>query len=462
MHRSLSAPRTSPWVCILLFTALSAAYHSNLRPIASGDTLPASLIPISVWLDHTVLLDRFGPWVETHKEYSWVASRIRGHYYSSYPIAGPLLATPLYFPLSAFRGLRDWDPGSLIALARILEKLAATAIAAVSAVLMLLLLKHLTSDSWAWGLTLLYALGTEAWSTSSQALWQHTTGQFAIIGALLFLERWSEQRRSPVTLVLCGACAALALMIRPSNVVLLPAIVAALFAIRARVLDYLLFILSPFAGGLLLLAYNIYVFRSPSGAYLLDWFHGDFWDALSGSLFSPGRGLLVYTPAAIFALSALLPKAATARHKHNAVFMASIVFVILHFLVIANYRFWWGGYCWGPRLLSEIMPPLVVLMAVGTPALEAPWAKRSFAVLAIYGCLIQTLGVYFYPKGHWDHLPVPVDQAPGRVWSWRDNPIIRTAAAGPVWEPYAIMGAGLRGGPAGAARRMRELDINAY
>ena len=101
-------------------------------------------------------------------------------------------------------------------------------------------------------------------------------------------------------------------------------------------------------------------------------------------------------------------------------------------------------------------------MALGTPVLEAPWAKRSFAILAIYGCLIQALGVYFYPKGHWDNLPVSVDQAPGRLWSWSDNPIGRTAAGGPVWEPYAIVRAALLGGTKGAAERMRELEINPF
>ena len=113
-------------------------------------------------------------------------------------------------------------------------------------------------------------------------------------------------------------------------------------------------------------------------------------------------------------------------------------------------------------MLAEIMPPVVVLMALGTPALEASWVKRSFAVLALYGCLIQALGVYFYPKGHWDNLPVSVDKAPGRLWDWRDNPIVRTAAGGPVWEPYAIVRAALSGGTKGAAERMRELEINPF
>ena len=406
---------------LFLFVGLSIVYHSNLRPIASGDSFPAALLPFSMLFDHSVRLDRFGAWVDGHPRYSSVVVRIRGHYYSGYPIAGPVLTAPLYAPLLVVRGrLEKWRPEALIALARILEKFAAVAITAFSAVLLLALLRRLTSDAWAWALTLVYALGAVACSTSSQALWQHTTGQLAIIGALLFLARRQ--------LWFCGACVACALMIRPSNIVLLPAIVAALLAIQARASDYIRFTILPAVGGLVVLAYNLYVFGNASGGYPLAWFDGNFMSGLSGILFSPGRGLLIYTPIALFALAAFLPSATVARGKHRALFVASVAFVTLHCLVIAKFRIWWGGYCWGPRLLAEIMPPVFVLIALGSRALETPWAKRSFAVLAIYGCLIQALGLYFYPKGHWDNVPVPVDKAPERAWNWRDNPIVRTAA----------------------------------
>ena len=123
-----------------------------------------------------------------------VVHQARGHYFSLYPdwrsVAGvaALLADGL---LSA---LRHWDPGSLVMLARIAEKFAAAAIAALSAVFLLLLLKRITTAPWAWCLTLVYALATETWSISSQALWQHGPGELAIIGCFYCLQRWSEDR----------------------------------------------------------------------------------------------------------------------------------------------------------------------------------------------------------------------------------------------------------------------------
>lgn len=448
---------------VLLFVALSFIYHSNLRPIPSGDTLCTSLIPLSLLLDHTVTLDRFAPWLLSHLSYAHnVLRHIGGHYYAGYPIGGAVLVTPLYLPLLGFPGLRHWDPGSLVALARILEKFAATSIAAFSAVALLLLLKRITSPYWAWFLTLVNALATLTWSTASQALWQHTTGQLAILGSLLFQESWLQKRESRGTLWACGACTAGALLIRPSNIILLAALAAAFWLARARLLEWLRWAAIPAAGGLAVLAYNLYFFRIPTGNYTFAMWNSPMYQGLIGLILSPGRGVLFYTPVVLFAVCAFLPASRATRRKHAPLMAAVTVFSALHYLVMSRVLGWWGGYCWGPRYLTEIMPLLVILIALGIPALEQPWVKRAFAVAVVYSVLIEALGVYFYPKGHWDNTPVPVDKAWRRNWDWRDNPIRRTLAAGPTWEPYVIVGAALTGGTEAAARKMRETDIHLY
>lgn len=448
---------------LLLFAGLTVVYHSNLRPIPSGDSLCTSLVPLSILLDHSVLLDRFGPWLFSHVPYTREVIRFKGgHYYSGYPIAGGVFVTPLYLPLLAVPALRHWGPESLVVLARILEKFAAAAIAAFSTVLMLALLLRLTSRYWAWRLTLIYALATATWSIASQALWQHTTVELAIVGAMYFLEAWWRNRESRRALWLCGACAACALMIRPGEVVALFAIAAALLAARARLLDYLRFLALPALGGLVALAYNLYFFRNPTGTYTFGMWAGSALKGAVGLLVSPGRGLLIFMPVAAFALCAFLPAAADARRKHAPLLLASTTLLVLHFLVVSRVNLWWGGYCWGPRYLTEIMPLLVILMALGSAELERPWLKRSLAVVAVYCVLIQALGVYFYPNGHWDDTPVPVDQAGYRVWDWRDNPIRRTLDAGPLWQPYVIVATAVNDGFPAASQKMRELGVHLY
>ncbi len=452
--------RLRPYV--LLFLGLTVVYHANFRPVDSSDSFPGALVPLAIVLDHTICLDRFMPWLRGHVWYTpYVTRQAGGHFYSSYPIGGPLLVSPLYAPV-ALLGLRDWDTASLVMFARIAEKFAAVAVAALSAILLLLLLKRITTTPWAWCLALVYALATETWSISSQALWQHGPGELAIIGCFYCLERWSEDRARGEWLWFCGVCATAAFVIRPTNLVLLAALVLALSLVKATFAQQIRLLALPLLGGLLLMGYNWYVFQRVSGGYAVAVLGGSVVRGLAGLFLSPGRGLLIYTPVALFAFSAFLPRASAARRRHNALLVTAVVFIILESLVISRSIIWWGGYCWGPRLLAEIIPPLAVLMAIGVRAMDRPWPRRAFAVLALYSVLIQAVGVFFYPNGHWDGIPEGVDAAHGRLWNWRDNPIARTIRGGLYWQPYAIVDAAFTGGIAAARLRMRELNVNPY
>jgi hypothetical protein len=449
--------RLRPYV--LLFMGLNVVYHANLRPIDSSDSLGAALIPFAVVLDHQITLDRFEPWMRGHL---WFAPAVirdaHGHAFSSYPIGAPLLVSPLYLPLASM--VRGWDPGSLVILARITAKFAASAIAALSAVLLLLLLKRITTTGWAWCLTLEYALATETWSISSQAMWQHGPGELAIIGSFYALERWSEDRARNGWLWICGASTAMAFMIRPTNLVLMPAILLALLLVRTKFLEFLRFLALPILGGALLTSYNFYVFDRISGGYATDLLKGSAYEGLAGIFLSPGRGLLWYTPVAMFALFAFSRRAAGARRQHRPIFVTAVAFIGCYAVSICRSTSWWGGYSWGPRLLTEIVPPLIVLMALGVSVIDRAWLRSACVALSLYSVLIQGIGVFLYPNGRWDGTPEPIDKSPGRLWAWADNPIARTVSGGLYWQPYAIAGAALTGGLPAAQRRMRELNIN--
>ncbi len=453
--------RARPYV--LLFLLLSLVYHSNLRPIPAGDTLPGSLIPFSILLDHTLTLDRFGPYMTERISYgSDVLHKSGPHWYSVYPIVGPVLATPLYLPIKLVPRIAQLSPGTLIAVARVAEKIVAVALAAAAAVALLFLLRRLTSERGAWILTFLFALGTGNWSTSSQALWQHTFGQLAIIGCLYAIERFGVANADPRWYWIAGAFAAYALAIRGTNLVLLPVLALVLWLKPARPMDYVRVFAPAGLAIALTAAYNLAVFHSFAGGYPANPLQGGIIEGLLGILLSPGRGLLIYTPIAVFALGAFTSRARESRQNHRLVVVAASAFSLLHIAFIAIWPLWWGGYCWGPRLLTEILAPLMVLIAIGLPAIESGPLKYAFATAALYGCLIQAVGVYCYPKGHWDNSPTSVDDDHARLWDWADNPIRRTAHAGIASEPYSILTAAVTEGWPAAVKKLRELGINPY
>jgi hypothetical protein len=446
-----------------LFLLLSAVYHSNLRPIASGDSLPSSLIPFSILLDGSIALDRFGPYISEHVWYSSaVLYKTDRHWYSVYPIAGPALVTPLYIPVAFVSWIGRQPPSTVISIARIAEKVMAAALTAAAAIALLFLLLRLTSGRAAWMLMLVFALGTGSWSTSSQALWQHTFGQLPIIGCLYSIERWRTRDSQARWYWIAGAFGACALAIRPTNVALLPALVVALWLQPAPLMHYVRVLLLPALASAMVSAYNFAVFHNVTGSIYAVKLGERFFDGLLGLLLSPGRGLLIYTPVSIFALAAFAPRGRESREQHRPVVIAATAFSLFHIAFTAMWPVWWGGYCWGPRLLTEILAPVMVLIAVGLPAIRGRGLMWTFAGTALYCFLIQALGVYCYPKGRWDHLPISVNDDPARLWNWADNPVTRTAHGGVAWEPYSIVAAAATGGLPAAARKLQQLGINAY
>jgi len=444
----------------LLFVFLTFVYHSNLRPIAAGDSIGASLIPFSVVLDHSITLDRFGPRLQDHRKYPWL-TRSHGHFYSGYPIAGAVFVSPLYLPAALIPAVRRMPPDSLMMLARIVEKFTAVALTAAAVIWMLVLLLRLVPAGWAWVLTLVFALCTSMWATSSQALWQHTFGVVAIVGFLDFLARW-EEHRAPRWAWCCGAAVGAAAMIRPSNAFLLIALAAALWLSRGRGADLVRFFVPALAGVLAVVSYNVWIFGTVRGGYPVSVLSGGgrSW-GWAGVLISPGRGLLVFTPIVIFALGAFLPRARENRKRHMAVVTACACFVVCQIALIGKSSSWAGGTCWGPRLLTETVPALMVLVAVGTPAIRGA-GRYAFAALALYCLFIQALGVYYFPKGYWDSMPLREARHSDRMWDWSDNPIRRTLNAGPAWEPYVIVETAWEKGLPAASQRLRAYGISAY
>lgn len=445
------------WLALIL----TFVYHSNLRPVASGDSLPTALLPFSLVLDHSLNLDRFEQWLRSDVPYRGaVTVRTNGHTYSQYPVGLPVLISPLYIPPAV--AMSAWSPGSIASFARIYEKFVAVLLAVAAVLLLYSLLKRLTTLRWARWLALVFALGTSCWSTASQALFQHTGSQLLIVATLVAIERWIRTDRYAM-LWLAGLAAGLAVTVRLSNGLLAAAVLAAMLVRRRPSRELAGFSVLPLAGAAALTAFNHATVGTIFGFMYHRPFTGDLLSGLAGILFSPGRGLLVYSPALVFALAGVPMMASARRSSTGFLALAAGLFALFHVLVVAKWHMWWGGYCWGPRLLTELMAPLVVLIAAGMPRIERHrLLVAALAVLAAVSIFFHAIGAYCYPKGHWDHLPVSVDVDQSRLWDWRDNPIARTLRGGIAYEPYVIVWEAVRHGLDPARQKMEELGVRPF
>ncbi len=433
---------------VCLFAIAFFVYNLNLRPIPSGDTAPAALLPLTLVAGHTLTLDRFADWYKRteHMHPVWLKHGRDGHYYSSFPIALPLLLTPLYTPL-AFLDIQQMPAGLVVLLARICEKISASLVAALSVVAFLALARKLTDSRTAWLLALVYAFASPTWSISSQALWQHGAGELALILGLLCLVRAADFPGGFLFPALAGLSAGIGVAIRLSNAVPFAFIAAYALFSRWRAGQKWLFAACAALPAACALVYNLQIFGRAPGSYPAGWLmQGNMLEGAAGLLISPSRGLFVFCPVFVFSAIGVWLWFRGPSKPHRAIYLICLAATTAGVLLWARYRLWWGGFSYGPRLLTDVVPCLVILMIPVMRLVESsrPW-RFAFAATLAFSIFVQSIGAFCYPNGHWDSLPQSVDQHPERLWNWRDNQVLRSAAAGPVLVPYRLAWACLTG-----------------
>jgi hypothetical protein len=429
----------------LLFCSLFIVYNSNLHLVFSGDSAGTRVLPLSIWLHHDLYLDPFvssyltvaAPAGSTKPDYSHAIAFRRGHWVSIYPVVTPILISPLYAPAAWYFQHARVPLGSRKALRIIvaMEKLTASLIAALSAVFVFLCLIRLTSNRMlALGLTLLYALASNTWVISSQALWEHGMSEL-MIGAGIWMLLLAERR--PAYLFGAGTALALATANRPPNAILAAAILAYVFFHQRR--HWTWFLPGPAIVATLLLTYNFYYFDSLAGGYVGQGWTTPMLRGLAGLLVSPSHGLLIYTPWTIFAFAGTA--IAFTSRPERALYKWLGLAVIGELLLYAKWWCWWGGWCFGPRMLTDLMPLMTILLIPVLAKLRRMRALRiTFVTVAAFSLCVQIVGAYFYFEQ---------DIEPNQLWSWRNSQLLRAVEDHKLefWSPGHLLSDPSSGGP---------------
>jgi hypothetical protein len=412
----------------MLGAACFLLYLTNLRPMATWDSIPARLQPFSILRQGNLDLDEF-TWLRRLEPQPYFLRRgPSGHWLSRYPVGVPVIVTPLYVPITWWLQSRHVDDDDVrFRLASVvMERIAAASIAATSVVFVFLAATVMTSARVAAGVTLAYGLASSTWTVGSQVLWQHGLAELGLAG-LSFCLMAPIRRR---TAVAAGAFAALGVLARPTMLVF--ALVALAFVWRERRAKLMPFLSLPVLGAGLLLAYNLRVVHIATGGYQYGTFA---WPAIGrflGLLVSPNRGLFIYTPAAVLAIPTLCrPGRAVPRWLAYAPFG-----VAAYLLLYSAWIGWWGGHCYGPRFITDALP-VIALSAI--PAVERLWrsapGRLLVSALVLWGLMVQIIGAYC-DDNSWNALPRSVDRTSWRVWDWSDPQILRAAGAG--WHAFDL------------------------
>ena len=394
-----------------LFCAAAAAYLSTFR-WRGGDDGPASLIPFGLLRHHTLTLDPFvAEWFGAGKaEQNLVLAR--GHYLSIFPVAAGLLALPFYL-VTALSGAAIADP-----IVHQLSKLSAAMITAASVVAFRRALRGRCSPRFALALTSVYALGTWAFSVSSQGLWQHGP---SCLGLALGL--WGLNESGRAADALAGAGFGLAVAARPDSVFVAAAAgLMLLLGDRKRVAGFTLGAAVP---ALLLGGYWLaYTGRllPPEHEYQAKIFAGFFqWDAFAALALSPTRGLLCYCPVALLGLWG------ARRAGWRAALLAAGA--LGPWILLSCYKGWTGGNTFGPRYFASTALVLLWLSAaLERPLRESSRARAAWCAAAAWSVLTQACGAYLNWPGSQEYA---VQQA--QAWRWALHPVAQLAAGdGPL------------------------------
>lgn len=118
-------------------------------------------------------------------------------------------------------------------------------------------------------------------------------------------------------------------------------------------------------------------------------------EALYGSLLRPDNGLLALAPWWLFAI----PGAVVLWRRGERGLVASMVGVAVVFILfVSSINFWRGGWGVGPRYITEMLPFLLPLVAVGIAALrDRPLVLGAAAGTIVVGIAIYTLTTATFP-----------------------------------------------------------------
>lgn len=351
------------------------------------------------------------------------------YYYSIRPIWTSLLALPVYIPVRVLNLEID------IELIRVMSRIGGAFIVALSCGFFYLILDKLLKKSASKIFLLItYAFATNSLSTNSQGLWQHGASQLFLSVAILTL----LNKRYFLTGLLLG----LATVSRPTNLLSFAIIGIYLLWIfykqNSHFLDLkkifnLEKLLTPerkalalyILGGLLAIALefglNKILFNVADNAAYGDQLNGwknNIFEGFAGLWLSPSKGIFFNSPILIFILYGYYSLFKNLKNKRLSttenILIPAAKITFLHTFIMGWWYSWYGGYSWGYRMASDVLPFIVLMMI---PFMRDFFEKGKLRVLSftlLVLSILNHLASFVFFDGIWH----TIYDGKSKYWLW--------------------------------------------
>lgn len=409
---------------LIFVSSFLSVYLTKLNNLTlqSEDFLAIATVPFSIIKEGNLDLNEYYktlsnayPQPDDKTQTPYYLKQAGEKYYSSYPMFAGFLSIPFYI-IPAILNLDN-----SIETIRIMSRLAGAAISALSVGFFFLLLQNrLKSNRQVLLLTIIYAFATNTFSTSSQGLWQQTSSQLLFTAGILLLTYKKYG--------LAGLIFGFSYMARPTNIISIVIFGLYILWINRKSFNELLMNCIKYASMatipfILDALLNRYLFGSLLNIEYGDRF-GDFYESLlvgtAGLWISPSKGVLIVSPILIFIFYGVYKYVKS--WKSNPFEIAIVLIIFFHTLTLGKWYAWYGGYAWGYRMMTEMIPYMVLLLI---PFITSKYfVKKPFNIIFwaffIFSIFTQLLGILMF-DGNWHTL---YDGKPGWLWDIKNSQMI--------------------------------------
>lgn len=405
--------------CALLVFAVT--YFARVS-YSRSDPRPSLLVSQAMLKEHTIRLDAYmdSPILE---QPGFTARAENGHDYYYWPLGPSVYSIPfvwlanLYGKDMAELAQNDWA-----------QNLIAAILCSLVFVILYKVCRRFVSPWASLVIAAISVFGSALISTMGTALWNIDYAVLFISLALLqlsYLETGEPERTNPTLL---GGLLFCAFFSRPSTLTFILVSLVFLLLRHRRVFAKTAAVALVLLFGFLAFSWLEYGKPFPDyfsvGRLQVD--RDPLWVALYGHFLSPSRGILIFSP--FFALVLVGILASFRDLRRDPLFWFGATWFGLHIVVVSRSTIWWGGYSYGPRILTEVIPALVLITALlwrivsrkSSPRVQVA-VVASYILLGLVAVFINSYqGLYNPTTQRWNGTGLDPDVAySAYVLDWR-------------------------------------------
>jgi len=355
--------KSNIWLLVIISIVIFNIVNRSPIDCASSDSRWTLLTAQSIIENNTLKLNKY---IGTKGEYTikkggklgYGIDDVDGNLYNFFPLGSSLSSLPFVW---VERQIFDKHM-KIHSQNRLVQKEIAAFVAVGIFILLYLIASFYMSSKWSILVATLFWLGTALSSTLGAGLWSHTFAIFyALISIYLVLKIIKEDRDG--YWIFLSFTLFMAYLSRPTMSLLSVTLIIYLFFNHKKIIALKSALLVFLFLGLFVL-YSLSEFNQILPSYYMPkrLSGGDFGLALMVNTFSPSRGLFVFSP--FLLLFFIRFKDLYRVFREDITLLIILIWIIVHLIIISKFPHWSGGWCYGPRFMSDVLPAIYLIFVI--------------------------------------------------------------------------------------------------